>query len=140
MVHFINTPTLFYREDKSQNLAKTLLWNHFLHQAVNTYCKPETFTFSQRMIIKLLWATRNKTCEFAARFNLLPWFKQLRGASPYNINILQKEFQTVLQTKVPGMDEYLKQEFNINNKPEIIKISNEQSKNVAKNNEYRKVS
>jgi hypothetical protein len=42
------------------------------------------------MIIKLLWATRNKTCELAARFNLLPWFKQLRGTSPHNINVLQK--------------------------------------------------
>jgi hypothetical protein len=113
MVHFINTPTLFYREDKSQNLAKTLLWNRFLHRAVSTYCKPETFTFFQRMIIKSLWATRNKTCELAARFNLLPWFKQLRANSPSNIDMLQQELQTILQTKVPGMDEYLKQNYSV---------------------------
>jgi glycosyltransferase involved in cell wall biosynthesis len=129
MVHFINDPTVFYREDKSQNLAKTLLWNHFLHRAINTYCKPETFTFFQRIIIKSLWATRNKTCELAAHFNLLPWFKQLRAHSPSNINSLQNELQTVLQTKVPGMDEYLRQKFAISNKPNIIKISDEQSKN-----------
>jgi glycosyltransferase involved in cell wall biosynthesis len=140
MVHFINAPTLFYREDKSQNLAKTLLWNRFLHRAVSTYCQPKTFTFFQRIIIKSLWATRNKTCELAAYFHLLPWFKQLRANSPSDINMLQQELQIVLQTKVPGMDEYLKSKFNKYPKSEIINIANEKSKIDAKNNKYRKVS
>jgi glycosyltransferase involved in cell wall biosynthesis len=107
MVQLIHQPLLFYREDKSQNLAKTLLWNRFLHRAVTTYCTPETFTLFQRIIIRSLWATRNKTCEFAAHFNLLPWFKRLRASSVDNIDLYQQELQTVLQTRVPGMDKYL---------------------------------
>jgi hypothetical protein len=84
------------------------------------------------MIIKSLWATRNRTCELAARFNLLPWFKQLRANSPSNINTLQQELQTILKTSVPGMDKYLEQKFNMNDKSDIIKISNEQSKKCCK--------
>jgi glycosyltransferase involved in cell wall biosynthesis len=111
MVRFINQPILFYREGKSQNLSKVLHWNRFLRRAISTYCNSQNFTLSQRIIIKTLWETRNIISEFAARFNLLTWFKQLRGYSPVNIDILQQELQTVLQTKVPGMDEYLKSKF-----------------------------
>ncbi|MDR1964156.1 MAG: glycosyltransferase family 2 protein [Planctomycetaceae bacterium] len=122
MVQLIHQPLLFYREGKSQNLAKTLLWNRFLHRVVTTYCTPKTFKLFQRIIIRSLWTTRNLTSEFAARFNLLPWFKRLRASSVDNIDLYQRDLQTVLQTRVSGMDEYLVtnslpyQKFNTTNK------------------------
>lgn len=107
MVRLVREPLLFYREGKSQNLSKTLLWNRNLHRVVSMYCTAENFTPSQRLAIRTLWFVRNQTSLLASGLGILPWFKRLRARSPENIELLHQELDRILQTRVPGLDDLI---------------------------------
>lgn len=107
MTRLVREPLLFYREDGSQNLAKTLKWNRHFRKVIATYCNPETFSLRQRFLVRSLWFLRNQTSLVAAMIGILPWFKRLRAYPLENLEHLQDQLDRVRQTPVPGMDEYL---------------------------------
>lgn len=110
MVRLVREPLLFYREGKSQNLSKTLLWNRNLRRVVSMYCTAENFTLSQRLAIRTLWFVRNQTSLLASGLGVLPWFKRLRARSPENVEPLRRELDAIFRTEVPGMDDALKKQ------------------------------
>ena len=107
MVYLIHEPLLFYREGGSQNLKKTMVWNQHLNRAIRTHCTLKEFTLRQLLMIRALWAVRNWTTLLAASLGILPWFKRLRAAPVENRTALEAELKKIVQTPVPGMDEFL---------------------------------
>ena len=107
MVRLVRDPLLFYREDKSQNLAKTLKWNKYFRKVISTYCTREHFSRGQRIRIKTLWGLRNQSSQVMAALGILPWFKRWRAYRPADADLLSSKRDIVLRTPVPGLDEYL---------------------------------
>jgi glycosyltransferase involved in cell wall biosynthesis len=110
VVHIIDEPLLFYREGSSQNLKKILV-----EYAVSKYTfdklgyKLGTIT---NLTYRFVWLMRTFVYGTAAILGVLPFVKRLKDKpirDKLYLDKLNNELQTVLQTPVPGMDEYLKQ-------------------------------
>jgi len=102
-------PLLFYREDRSQNYSKTAFANVYINRAIRTHCR--NLPFYRYFAGKTKWALRNNAYWIMSTLGVLPWFKQLRETKAKtlpNYQELVSALQTVLQTPVPGMDEFLK--------------------------------
>jgi glycosyltransferase involved in cell wall biosynthesis len=143
MVKIINQPLIFYREGSTQNLAKTRKWNHYLRRMLNKYLRYPDFSIGERIYLRSLWELRGSVYFVAAILGIVPQVKQFREQfrkQPTQMFYLKEQLQTVLQTKVPGLDEYLQSEFNINNHSEIIRIDDNQFKTVTHDKKYRKIS
>ena len=110
MVRIINTPLLFYREDGTQNLAKTLRWNRCLKRVLNEYLTSQNFGWGDRVFLRGLWETRGLVYLLASVFGIVPQIKQFRERfknSTSLLNEMKSKLQTVQQTSVPGMDVFL---------------------------------
>jgi hypothetical protein len=109
VVHILDEPLLFYREGSSQTLKKILI-----DYAVAKYTfdklgyKLDTIT---NLTYRFVWFMRTFTYGTAAVLGILPFVKKLKDKpikDKLYLQELNNELQAVLQTPVPGMDEYLK--------------------------------
>jgi glycosyltransferase involved in cell wall biosynthesis len=112
VVSVIDEPLLFYREGDSQNLKKILISHISIKYTLSKYCcELGRLTY---VTYRMVWLMRTFIYGTAAILGILPFIKRLKDKpikDKLYLQELNKELQTVLQTPVPGMDEYLKQNF-----------------------------
>jgi glycosyltransferase involved in cell wall biosynthesis len=112
VVHIIDEPLLFYREGSLQTLKKILI---DYGVAKYTFDKlGHKLGMTTNVTYRFVWLMRTLIYGTAAILGILPFIKRLKDKPIRDKVYLQKlnnELQTVLQTHVPGMDEYLKQKF-----------------------------
>jgi hypothetical protein len=110
VVHIIDEPLLFYREGCSQTLKKILA-----EYNVSKYTFDKLgykLGIKTNLTYRFIWFMRTFIYGTAAVLGILPFIKRLKDRPIRDKDYLQelnKELQIVLQTPVPGMDEYLKQ-------------------------------
>jgi len=105
----INQPLLFYREDGTQNYRKIRFGIFSINKTIKAHIRH--IPFRDRLLYQTKWILRNNAYLVMAAIGVLPWFKQLReqkAATQPNYHELVETLQTVLQTSVPGMDDFLK--------------------------------
>jgi glycosyltransferase involved in cell wall biosynthesis len=114
IVQIIDDPLLFYREDDSSlSLKKIRASQTDIRKTLSKYGIEGLGRFGYWKY-NIIWELRAYTYSVAAALGCLKTLKKLRGNSIYNHEQLQlyaNELQTILQAKVPGMDEYLKQNY-----------------------------
>jgi glycosyltransferase involved in cell wall biosynthesis len=110
VVSVIDKPLLFYREGDSQNLKKILMSHASMKYTLSKYCcKLGWLTY---VTYRMVWSIRTLIYGTTAILGVLPFVKRLKDKpirDKVYLDKLNSELQTVLQTPVPGMDEYLKQ-------------------------------
>jgi glycosyltransferase involved in cell wall biosynthesis len=116
VVRVIDKPLLFYREGDSQNLQKILTSHTSIKYTLSKYrCELTPMTY---VTYRMIWLIRTLIYGTAAILGILPFVKRLKDKPIRDAAYLQElnsELQTVLQTPVPGMDEYLRQHFCVSN-------------------------
>jgi glycosyltransferase involved in cell wall biosynthesis len=122
VVRVIDEPLLFYREDNSQTLKKILVDYAVVKYTFDKH--RHNLGITTNLTYRSLWIIRTFVYGTAAVLGILPFVKKLKDKPIRNkmyLDKLNKELQTVLQTPVSGMDEYLKQNyFASNDNQEII--------------------
>jgi glycosyltransferase involved in cell wall biosynthesis len=109
VVRIIDEPLYFCREGNSQTLKKVLV---DYATAKYTFDKHGyKLGMTTNLTYRFLWIMRTLIYGTAAVLGMLPFVRRLKEEPIKDKSYLQelnKELQTVLQTPVPGMDEYLK--------------------------------
>jgi glycosyltransferase involved in cell wall biosynthesis len=109
-VRVINAPLLFYREDSLQTLRKLKISQRDVRYSFAKHSLD--LGWKTDWTYRSLWAIRDYIYKTAAVLGILPFVKRLKDKpirDKMYLDKLNKELQTVLQTPIPGMDEYLKQ-------------------------------
>jgi glycosyltransferase involved in cell wall biosynthesis len=120
-VKIVDAPLLFYREDSLQTLRKLKIGQRDIRYTFAKHCLELGWRVD--MVYSMVWALRNCVYRTAAILGILPFVKRLKDKPIHDKDYLQelnKELQTVLQTPVSGMDEYLKQHSCISNNNKVL--------------------
>jgi glycosyltransferase involved in cell wall biosynthesis len=109
VVRIVDEPLLFYREGSSQSLKKILADYDVAKYTFNKL--GYKLGMITNLTCRFIWLMRTFIYGTAAILGILPFVKRLKDKpikDKLYLQELNKELQTVLQTPVPGMDEYLK--------------------------------